>query len=264
MGEIQPLVHCHREDGVATLALNRPDVLNSFNRQMATELRQALAECEASSEVRVVVITGAGRAFCAGQDLSEVVSKDGEPIDLGDVVRDCYNPIILAIRSLEKPVVAAVNGVAAGAGANLALACDFVVASEKASFIQSFSKVGLIPDSGGTFILPRLVGVARATQLMMLAEKVSATDAQAMGMIYKAVPADELERAVQRLASQLAVMPTRGLGLTKVLLNQSLGNTLSEQLAAEEGGQRTAGFTEDYSEGVQSFLNKRKPTFTGR
>jgi 2-(1,2-epoxy-1,2-dihydrophenyl)acetyl-CoA isomerase len=246
---------------VMKITLNRPDVLNSFNSEMARMLRDALDSARADRTVRAVLLTAAGRAFCAGQDLSEVNPPDAK--DLGDVVRTSYNPIIRAIRKLEKPVVCAVNGVAAGAGANLALACDIVIASELASFIQSFSKVGLIPDSGGTFFLPRILGLPLATALTMLAEKVPADRALELGMIYKVVPDDALLRDATVLAKQLAEMPTRGLGLTKRGLNASLVNDLDRQLDLEESLQREAGKTEDYREGLSAFLEKRKPEFLG-
>lgn len=249
---------------VATITLNRPDVLNSFNEPMAVALIDALAVCGERADVRALVITGAGRAFCAGQDLSAVVSEDGTPsTTLGPIVQRCYNPVIRNIRKLEKPVVAAVNGVAAGAGANLALACDFVVASEKASFIQSFCHIGLIPDSGGTFFLPRLVGLAKATELMMLGEKIKAMDAHRLGLIYAVADPDAFMEDALALATKLAAMPTRGLGLIKRGINASLANSIDEQLNLEMELQQEAGETRDYSEGVRAFLEKRDPEFTG-
>lgn len=254
-----------RDGGVARLELHRPEVLNSFHEPMAAELQAALAALAADDVVRAVILTGAGRAFCAGQDLAAVLPQPGRPDpDLGDVVRACYNPVVRSIRGLEKPVVAAVNGVAAGAGANLALACDFVVAAETASFIQSFAQIGLIPDSGGTFVLPRLVGLARATQLAMLGEKLPARQALEWGMIYQVVEAAALEEAAMTLARRLAAMPTRGLGLIKRGLQHGLGVDLDAQLDYEEGLQREAGRTADYAEGVRAFVEKRRPTFTGR
>jgi 2-(1,2-epoxy-1,2-dihydrophenyl)acetyl-CoA isomerase len=251
--------------GVARLTLNRPDVLNSFNRAMARELRDALDTIVTNDSVRAVLLTGAGRGFCAGQDLAEASPRaDGSLPDLGDFVRDGYNPIIRAIRTLEKPVVCAVNGVAAGAGANLAFACDIVFASSDATFIQSFAKIGVIPDSGGTFILPRLVGLARATALTMLAEKVSAEQAEEWGLIYRVVEPPALLDVAGTTAVQLATQPTRGLGLIKRALNRSLGVDLEKQLAYEEELQREAGRTADYAEGVRAFLEKRKPRFEGR
>jgi len=252
------------EEGVAVITLNRPDVLNSFNRMMATEVRQALSSTVGNAEVRAVMLTGAGRAFCAGQDLEEAMPKEGPLPDLGDIVARGYNPIVRTIRQLDKPVVCAVNGVAAGAGANLAFACDFVIAGADASFIQSFSKIGLVPDTGGTFFLPRLVGMARATALMMLADKVSATDAVAMGMIHRVVESDKLLEEATTLARQLAKRPTRGLALIKRALTASATNGLDEQLALEAQLQAEAGSSADYREGVRAFLEKRPPVFIGR
>ena len=251
-------------EGVRRITLDRPEVLNSVNAAMAAELRAALDAAAADPAVRAVILTGAGRAFCAGQDLAAVLPAAGEPApDLGDVVRDCYNPVLRALRGLEKPVVAAVNGVAAGAGANLALACDFVVAAETASFIQSFCHVGLVPDSGGTWLLPRLVGPARAAQLAMLGEKLPARQALEWGMIYQVVAPDALEAAATALALRLAAMPTRGLGLIKRGFNAGMGASLDTQLAFEEALQREAGGTADYAEGVRAFVEKRKAVFTG-
>lgn len=251
--------------GVAKITLNRPEVLNSFNRAMARELCDAFEQVAADDGLRAVLVTGAGRAFCAGQDLAEASPRpDGSLPDLGDFVRDGYNRIIRAIRTLEKPVVCAVNGVAAGAGANLALACDIVLASNDASFIQSFAKIGVIPDSGGTFILPRIVGLQRATALTMLAEKVSAEQALAWGMIYRVVEAPGLAEAAWTTAVYLATQPTHGLGLIKRGFNRSLGVDLDSQLDYEEELQREAGRTADYAEGVSAFLEKRKPRFEGR
>lgn len=250
--------------GVATITLNRPDVLNSLNRAMAAEVRQALAQAGADAGVRAVLMTGAGRAFCAGQDLAEVTPKEGPAPDLGDIVARGYNPIVRTLRQLDKPVVCAVNGVAAGAGANMAFACDFVVASSDASFIQSFSKIGLVPDTGGTFFLPRLVGMARATALIMLADKVTAQDAVTMGLIHRVVDREKLLEEATALARQLATRPTRGLGLIKRALNASATNGLDEQLALEAQLQAEAGSTADYREGVKAFLEKRAPVFIGR
>lgn len=252
-------------DGVSIITLNRPDVLNSFNRAMAGELQAAIADGARRGEVRALLLRAEGRAFCAGQDLAEVApdSKGNLP-DLGEIVRRHYNPIIRAIRSIEKPVVCAVNGVAAGAGANIALACDIVLAAKEANFVQAFSKIGLIPDSGGTFLLPRLVGLARATALTFLAEKLSAEQAVEMGLIYKAVDAAALYEEALTLAKHLATQPTVGLGLTKRLFNQSFSCSLEEQLNQEEQCQRSAGASADYREGVMAFLEKRKASFTGR
>lgn len=249
-------------NGVCTLTLNRPEVFNSFNKVMALALQKALDDCASNDEVRAIVITGEGKAFCAGQDLAEATDPNGP--ELKSIVRDHYNPIIERIRAIEKPVIAAVNGVAAGAGANIALACDLTIAKQSASFIQAFSKIGLIPDSGGTFFLPRIIGMQKALALMMTGDKVTAEQADAMNMIYKAVSDESFEEEVTKLAETLAKMPTRGLGLTKKAVNQSFSNDLSTQLAVEEELQTEAGQTEDFSEGVNAFLEKRKPEFKGK
>jgi 2-(1,2-epoxy-1,2-dihydrophenyl)acetyl-CoA isomerase len=249
------------ENGVMNIILSRPDVLNSFNREMALSFQRALDDAERNPEIRAILISAEGRAFCAGQDLSEAIQDNG--LELKQIVSEHYNPIIMRLRKIGKPIIASVGGVAAGAGANIALACDIVIASERASFIQAFSQIGLIPDSGGTFILPRLVGLAQATALMMTAEKVSAADAVKMGMIWKCVPDDELKSASLSLAEKLAKMPTKGLGFTKECLNKSLNSNLTDQLACEEEMQDEAGKTGDYKEGVQAFLEKRKPNFKG-
>jgi 2-(1,2-epoxy-1,2-dihydrophenyl)acetyl-CoA isomerase len=251
-------------EGVATITLNRPDVLNSFTRSMAAQLRDALARVAGDDELRAVVLTGAGRGFCAGQDLSEAMPSGGVMPDLGDIVRASYNPVIRAIRTLEKPVVCAVNGVAAGAGANLAYACDILFAAEGATFIQSFAKIGVIPDSGGTFILPRIVGLHRATVMTMLAEKMTADQARDWGMVYMVVQPEVLLETAVGTARQLAKQPTRALGLIKRGFNKSLGVDLDAQLDYEEELQREAGATLDYAEGVRAFLEKRKPVFTGK
>jgi len=251
-------------DGVATITLNRPDVLNSFNRPMARELTEAFNRVAKDDSLRAVVLTGAGRGFCAGQDLAEAVPKDGVMPDLGDIVRDGYNPIVRAIRKLEKPVLCAVNGVAAGAGANLAFACDIVIASSAATFIQSFAKIGVIPDTGGTFILPRIVGLHRATIMTMLAEKMSAQQAREWGLVYMVTEPESLMETAMGTARFLATQPTRGLGLIKRGFNASLGIDLDDQLDYEEELQREAGGTADYTEGVRAFLEKRKPVFKGQ
>lgn len=251
----------HLENGVLTLTLNRPSVFNSFNRSMALQLQAELDRCNTDDHVRAVVLTGEGKAFCAGQDLAEATDPHGPTLQ--EIVGKHYNPIILKIRALEKPVIAAVNGVAAGAGANIALACDLVIAKESAAFIQAFSKIGLIPDSGGTFFLPRLVGAQKALALMMTGEKVMATDAEKMNMIYKAVPDKEFDNMVSKLAQQLAKMPTKALGLTKKAVDAGFNQDLSAQLALEEKLQTQAGQTHDFKEGVQAFLEKRSPEFKG-
>lgn len=248
-------------DSYAVIRLNRPEVFNSFNREMALAMQARLDEISADKSIRSVVIIGEGKAFCAGQDLQEVTDPQGPA--LTSIVRDHYNPIIERIRNLPKPVIAAVNGVAAGAGANIALACDLTIAKKSASFIQAFSKIGLIPDSGGTFFLPRLIGMQRATALMMLGEKVNAEDARDMGMIFKVVEDDFFDSEWRKLAENLSKMPTQGLALTKQALNHSLSNNLTAQLILEEQFQTKAGGSSDYKEGVTAFLEKRKPTFTG-
>ncbi|MFD2531894.1 2-(1,2-epoxy-1,2-dihydrophenyl)acetyl-CoA isomerase PaaG [Gracilimonas halophila] len=252
------------ENGVLTISLNRPDKLNSFNFKMGSQIKEALMEAESSQDVRCVLLTGVGRAFCAGQDLAEATEVSNDPDrDLSEIVHHTYLPIIKGIRELEKPVVCAVNGTAAGAGANIALACDIVIASEEAKFIQSFSQIGLIPDSGGTYILPRLIGLARATALTFLGEKITANDAVEMGLIWKSYPADEFMKEAQAIASKLAKMPTRGFGLTKRGFNAGFSNDLESQLKLEANLQAEAGETHDYNEGVQAFLEKRKPKFKG-
>lgn len=250
-------------NGVATIVLNRPEVFNSFNRAMALSLQSELDKCATDDEIRAIVLTGSGRAFCAGQDLGEVTSEKLNP-GFRTILEEHYNPIIHKIRTIKKPIVAAVNGVAAGAGANIALACDIVIASEQASFIQAFSKIGLVPDSGGTFFLPRLIGFQRASALMLLGDKVEAKQALEMGMLYKMVSNDALEEETQKIAITLANMPTKALGMTKELLNTSMTNSLDEQLAMESTYQIEAAQTEDYKEGVTAFVEKRKPNFKGK
>lgn len=246
---------------VAHIKLNRPDKFNSFNREMALELQEFLKDAADDSDVRAIYLTGEGKAFCAGQDLSEAIDPSGPGIER--IVAEHYNPIIMLLRETPKPIVCGVNGVAAGAGANLAFACDIVIAAQSSSFIQAFSKIGLVPDSGGTFILPRLIGMQCATALMMLGDKISADQAVQMGMIYKSVPDAELQTTAFQTAATLAAMPTKGLGYTKQLLNLSFTSSLTEQLNYEKIYQAKAGQTEDYKEGVNAFLEKRKAVFTG-
>ncbi|MEN9440377.1 MAG: hypothetical protein RLZ33_453 [Bacteroidota bacterium] len=249
-------------NGVCELKLNRPAVFNSFNQAMAFALQKALDEAELNDEVRAIVITGEGKAFCAGQDLAEAMDPEGP--ELQSIVKDHYNPIIERIRAIEKPIIAAVNGVAAGAGANIALACDITIAKKSASFIQAFSKIGLIPDSGGTFFLPRIIGSQKALALMMTGDKISAEQADAMNMIYKAVDDEAFESEVRTFAETIAALPTRGLGLTKKAVNATFTNNLTQQLALEEELQTEAGQTYDFREGVNAFLEKRKPVFKGK
>lgn len=245
----------------AEITLNREDKLNSFNREMSKEMIYALDISEHNDNIRAILITGAGKAFCAGQDLAEAISGKYE---IDDIIREQYNPIIKRLRNIEKPIIAAVNGTAAGAGANIALACDIVIAHEKASFIQAFSKIGLIPDSGGTYILPRLIGMAKATALMMTGEKVSAQDAERINMIYKAVPSDEYENYIYNLLKNISNMPTKALGLIKRALNHTYTNSLQAQLELEEILQKESSESFDYKEGVNSFLEKRAPIFKGK
>jgi 2-(1,2-epoxy-1,2-dihydrophenyl)acetyl-CoA isomerase len=250
------------EESIAYITLNRPEVFNSFNREMALSLQEILDKCEDNDTVRAIVLTGNGKAFCAGQDLKEVTSPEINP-GFKKILEEHYNPIIRRIRNIEKPIIAAVNGVAAGAGANIALACDVVLAMESASFIQAFSLIGLIPDSAGTFFLPRLIGFQKASALALLGDKINAKEAERIGMIYKHLPMESFEVTVKEFALKLANMPTKALGLIKQTLNQSLTNTLNEQLALESKNQILAAQTEDYAEGVAAFMEKRKPNFKG-
>lgn len=254
-------IQFEEQNGVAKIRLNRPEKFNSFVREMALALQEKLDYCANNKNIRAIYLTANGKAFCAGQDLAEAIDDNG--LELQKIVSEHYNPIIKKIRQIEKPVVCAVNGVAAGAGANIALACDVVVAAKSASFIQAFSKIGLIPDSGGTYFLPRIIGMQKAAALMMLGDKVNADEAEKMGMIYKVFEDDLLESEALKLSETLASMPTRGLGLTKKLLNESYNNSLEQQLQREDDLQTEAGSTYDYNEGVNAFLEKRKPQFKG-
>ncbi len=250
------------ENSIATITLNRPEVFNSFNREMALLMQQTLDNCANDQNVRAIVITGAGKAFCAGQDLKEVTTPELNP-GFRKILEEHYNPIVSRIRTIEKPIIAAVNGVAAGAGANIALACDIVIAAENAAFIQAFSKIGLVPDSAGTFFLPRLIGFQKASALMMLGDKVSAQEAYNIGMIYKFYPVALFEEEIQKIATTLANMPTKAIGLTKKLLNESMSNNLQQQLALESDLQIEASSSNDYREGVSAFMEKRTPEFKG-
>lgn len=251
------------ENKIAYITLNRPEVFNSFNREMAFLLHETLDACENNNEVRAIVLTGNGKAFCAGQDLKEVTDPELNP-GFKKILEEHYNPIITRIRNINKPIIGAINGVAAGAGANIALACDVVVAHEKVSFIQAFSLIGLVPDSAGTFFLPRLIGFQKASALAMLGDKVTADEAEKMGMIYKVIPLDNFEEEVQKLALKMANMPTKALGMIKELFNASLTNNLDQQLAMESKYQIEAAQSEDYAEGVAAFIDKRKPNFKGK
>ena len=256
------MIQFKKIESVAKITLNRPEKYNSFVREMALELQNIIDECGQDETIRSILITGAGKAFCAGQDLKEAINPDGPEIE--EIVRQHYNPIIQKIRGIEKPVIAAVNGVAAGAGANLALACDIVVAAKSASFIQAFSKIGLIPDSGGTYFLPRLIGLPKAAAIMMTGESVVAEKAESLGMIYAVYEDAEFENSAMKLAKTIASMPTKGLGYTKKLLSQTFNNSLNEQLSVEAETQALSAATEDHKEGIRAFLEKRTPHFTGK
>lgn len=250
-----------QKQSLGIITFDRPDVFNSFNRELALAVQKALDDFAKDSSIRAIMLTGNGKAFCAGQDLQEALEDNG--MEIKQIVDEHYNPIIRKIRSIEKPVLAAVNGVAAGAGANIAFACDVAVATQSASFIQAFSKIGLVPDSGGTFTLPRMIGFQKASALMMLGDKVWAEDAEKMGMLYRVFSDEQFVEESEKLGLKLANMPTKGLAYTKHLLNQSLTNNLDEQLELEKDWQFKATETADYKEGVQAFLEKRKPNFKG-
>lgn len=249
------------EEGVAHITLNRPDKLNSFNREMALLLQSKLDEAASLHEVRCVVITGAGKGFSAGQDLAELTGPDAPTMQ--EILSLHYNPVIRKIRQMPKPVIAAVNGVAAGAGANIALCCDIVLATESASFIQAFSKIGLIPDSGGTWFLPRLVGWQKALALALLGEKVTAGEAEKLGMVYRVARDEHFPQEVTEMANRLSRMPTRGLALIKHAYNRSMTQELDAQLELEDRLQQEAAMTYDYREGVEAFVQKRVPVFRG-
>ncbi len=246
---------------IAFITLNRPEKFNAFNREMALALQKVLDDCENDQAIRCILITGAGKAFCAGQDLAEVVDPNGP--GMKKILGEHYNPIIQKIRNLSKPVVAAVNGVAAGAGANIALCCDIVVAAQSAGFIQAFGKIGLIPDSSGTYFLPRLIGFQRASAYMMLGDKILAEEAERIGMIYKFFPDNIFLEESEKIAGGLAKLPTKALAYTKQALNKSLLQNLEQQLETEDELQQKAAITKDFSEGVAAFLEKRSPEFTG-
>jgi 2-(1,2-epoxy-1,2-dihydrophenyl)acetyl-CoA isomerase len=253
-----------QEAGVLRVTLNRPDKLNALNPEMHKLLRQAFERARDDAALRAVLLTGAGRGFCAGQDLGERNAAADSPIDLSVSLGSHYNPLVRRMRELPKPVVCAVNGVAAGSGANIALACDIVLAARSASFIQSFANLGLVPDTGGTWILPRLVGRARAMGLALLGEKLAAEEAERWGLIWKAIDDDRLPAEAGALAKALAEGPTRGYGLVKKALNAAAGNSLDAQLELERDLQREAGFSEDYREAVAAFIQKRKPAYKGK
>ena len=256
------MIQFEKIGAVGKIILNRPDKYNSFVRTMVLELQKKLDECSNDQTIRCLLITGSGKAFCAGQDLKEALDPTG--LKIGEIVREHYNPTIRKIRGINKPVIAAVNGVAAGAGANIALACDIVVAAKSASFVQAFSKIGLIPDSGGTYFLPRLIGLPQATALMMTGEAISAEKAVTLGMIYAVYEDSEFTTSYMQLADTIAAMPTKGLGYTKQLLSQTYNNSLDEQLNLEVATQALSATSEDHKEGIQAFLAKRIPKFTGK
>jgi len=256
------MIDFRKIENIGKITFNRPEKFHSFVREMALKLQEILNKCEEDKEIRVILITSKGKAFCAGQDLSEAIDPNGP--DISTIINEHYNPIIRKIRSINKPVIAAVNGVAAGAGASIALCCDIILANENASFIQAFSKIGLVPDSGATYFLPRIIGLQKSISLMMTAEKISANEAKEIGMIYKVYSNEEFESEVWNFTKKISEKPTKALAYIKILLNSSLENSFEEQLILEEKYQSMAEKTEDYKEGVNSFLNKRKANFKGR
>jgi len=259
-----PLILVEQHTGYRILTLNRPDKLNVFNEAMLVALREAIAEAEAVETTRALMLTGAGRAFCAGQDLAERLAEPGESVVLGAAQEAHYNPLVRRLRSLPFPVIAAVNGTAAGAGCNIALACDIVIAARSAKFVQSFARIGLVPDSGGTWLLPRLVGDARARGLALLAQDLPAETAANWGLIWKCVPDNALIYEARRICEHFSIAPTQGLALIKRALDASAANTFDAQLELERDLQRQASLTPDYQEGVRAFMEKRKPNFSGR
>ena len=256
------MIQFEKIGAIGKITLNRPDKYNAFVRGMALELQKKLDECRSDETIRCIIISGSEKAFCAGQDLKEATDPNGPTIE--EIVQQHYNPIIKKIREIEIPVIAAVNGVAAGAGANVALACDIVVAAKSASFIQAFSKIGLIPDSGGTYFLPRLIGIQKAAALMMTGEAVSAEKAETLGMIYAVYEDSEFETSAMKLADTISSMPTKGLGYTKKLLSQTFNNSLEEQLSLEAKTQALSASSKDHQEGIKAFMEKRTPQFTGK
>jgi 2-(1,2-epoxy-1,2-dihydrophenyl)acetyl-CoA isomerase len=256
------MIQFEKIGAIGKITLNRPDKYNAFVRVMALELQKKLDECNSDETIRCIIISGSGKAFCAGQDLIEATDPNGPTIE--EIVRQHYNPIVKKIREIKTPVIAAVNGVAAGAGANVALACDIVVAAKSASFIQAFSKIGLIPDSGGTYFLPRLIGIQKAAALMMTGEAISAEKAETLGMIYAVYEDSEFETSAMKLADTISSMPTKGLGYTKKLLSQTFNNSLEEQLNLEAETQALSASSKDHQEGIKAFMEKRTPQFTGK
>lgn len=254
-------IQLEAKESLGIIRFNRPDVFNSFNKEMALAVQAALDDYEKDPSIRAILITGNGKAFCAGQDLQEAIDDNG--LEINQIVDEHYNPIVKRLRAIQKPIVAAVNGVAAGAGANLALACDIVVATKSSSFLQAFSKIGLVPDTGGTYTLPRIIGFQKASALMMLADKVPADEAERIGMIYKVFEDEIFQEESEKIGAKLANMPTKAFAYIKELLNSSLTNNLDQQLEMEKEYQFKATETYDYKEGVQAFLEKRNPEFKG-